>query len=54
MLANIFFERSHFLPPDFHELWHSMMSTCLFTDAKQQWVMLVLGVVAASVHYLCL
>ena len=23
--------------PDFHEMWHSMMSACCFTDVKQQW-----------------
>ena len=25
-----------FLSPDFHELWHSGMSTCLVTEFKQQ------------------
>ena len=25
-----------FLPPDFHELWHSVISICLLTDVKQK------------------
>ena len=25
-----------FLSPDFHELWHSVMSTSLFTEVKWQ------------------
>ena len=28
---------------DFHQLWRSVMSICLLTEVKQQWVMLVLG-----------
>ena len=43
-----------FLSPDFRELWHSMMSTCLVTEVKQQWATLVLGWVTASVHHSCL
>ena len=27
-----------FLSPDFHELWCSMMSICLLTEVKLQWV----------------
>ena len=47
--------RDHFfLSPDFHELWHSMMSICLFTEVKRQWATLVLEWVTASVHYLFL
>ena len=42
------------LSSDFHELWCSLMSTCLFTEVKRQWATLVLGWVTASVHYLCL
>ena len=36
-----------FLSPVFHELWHSMMSTCLITEVRQQWATLVLGWVTA-------
>ena len=43
-----------FLSPDFHELWHSMTSTCLITEVKQQWATLVVEWVTASVHYSCL
>ena len=43
-----------FLSQDFHELWHSVMSICLFTEVKQQQATLVLGLVTTSVHYLCL
>ena len=32
-----------FLSLDFHELWHSMMSTSFLTEDKQQWAMCVLG-----------
>ena len=32
-----------FLSPVYHELWHSMMSICLFAEVKWQWAMLVLG-----------
>ena len=32
-----------FLSPDFHQLWHSVMSICLLTEVKRQWAMLVLG-----------
>ena len=41
-----------FLSLDFHELWGSVMSVCLLTEVKRQWVTLVLGWVTASVHYL--
>ena len=43
-----------FLSPDFHEFWHSVRSTCLITEVKQQWTMLLLGLVTTSVHYWCL
>ena len=44
--------RDHiFLSPDFHELWHSVMSTCLITEVKQEWTTLVLGWVTSSVQY---
>ena len=43
-----------FLSPNFHELWHSVMSICLFTEVKRQWATSVLGWVTASVHYSCL
>ena len=43
-----------FLSLDFHELWCSVMSICLFTEVKQQWATLVLGWVTTSVHYSCL
>ena len=43
-----------FLSPDFHELWCSVISACLFTEGKRQWATLVLGLVTASVHYSCL
>ena len=39
---------------DFYEVWGSVMSTCLITEVKQQYVTLELGWVAASVHYSCL
>ena len=48
------FRDSFFLSTDFHELWHSMMSACLFTEVKQQWAALVLGWVTVSVHLSCL
>ena len=38
------------MSPDFHQLWHSMMSTCLITKVKQQWAMSVLGWVTTLVH----
>ena len=31
------FHPCFFLSPDFHELWHRVMSTCLFTEFKGQW-----------------
>ena len=37
-----------FLSPDFHELWHSMMSSSLITVVKQQWATLVLALVKDS------
>ena len=40
-----------FLSTDFHELWCSVVSICLFTEVKRQWATLVLGWVTASVHY---
>ena len=40
-----------FLSSDFHELWRRVLSACLLTEVKQQWAMLVLGWVTASVHY---
>ena len=43
-----------FLSLDFHELWRSVMSICLITEAEQQWALLVLGWVTISVHYSCL
>ena len=46
-----FFFYFFFLSTDFHELWRSVMSACLLTEVKQQWAMLVLGCVIASVHY---
>ena len=27
-----------FLPPDFHKMWHSVMSICLFIEDKLHWV----------------
>ena len=33
------------------QLWYRVMSTCLFTEVKWQWVALVLGWVIASVHH---
>ena len=42
-----------FLSLDFHKLWYSVMSISLSTEVKQQWAMLVLGLVTTSVHYLC-
>ena len=42
-----------FLAPDCHELWCSVMSTCLIPEVKQQWANLVLGWVTTSVHYSC-
>ena len=50
---NLFFFFS-FFSPDFHEFRRSMMSICLYTEVKLQWATLLLGWVAASVHYLCL
>ena len=41
LLGIIFFLSS--LSQDYHELWHSMMSICLFTEVKLQWAALVLG-----------
>ena len=32
-----------FLSLDFHELWGSVMSICLSTGVKEQWVIFVLG-----------
>ena len=49
-----FFVLYFVLSLDFHELWCSMISTCLITEVKQQWSMLVLGWMTASVHYSCL
>ena len=47
--------RNHFfLSPDFHDLWHSHNDFLSFTEVKRQWVTLVLGWVAATVHYSCL
>ena len=47
--------RDHFFSsPDFHELWCSMMSTCLINEVKQQWATLVPEWVTTSVHYYCL
>ena len=43
-----FFLFRFFLSPDFNELWHSVMSTCLITEVKQQWAAIVLGWVTAS------
>ena len=43
-----------FRSSDFHENWCSEISTCLFTEGKQLWAMLVLGWVTVSVHYLSL
>ena len=37
-----------FLSLDFHELWRSVMSICVFTEVKLHWAMLVLGWVTAS------
>ena len=42
VLLEIFFS-FFFLSADFHELWHSMMSTCFITEVKEQWTTLVLG-----------
>ena len=55
-LINCMFQTFYFafFSLDFHELWRSMMSICLFTEVKQQWATLVLGWVTASVHYSCL
>ena len=36
-----------FLSPNFHELWHNVMSTCIITEVKQQWTLLVIGWVTA-------
>ena len=42
-----------FLSPNFHQLWHSVMSICLLTEVKRQWATLVLGSVTVSVlHHL--
>ena len=44
-----------FLSLDFHELWPSVMTACLFTEVKAiVRAMLVLGWVTTSVHYLYL
>ena len=40
---NLFWPCFPFLSQDFYKLWHSVMSACLFTEVKQQWVMLILG-----------
>ena len=32
-----------FLCLDFHELWHRVMSICLFAEVIRQWAMLALG-----------
>ena len=40
---------SFFLSPDFHELWHSVMTTSLITEVKQQWAALVLQLTCLSV-----
>ena len=37
---------------DFHELWYSVMTICLFTEAMQQWATLVLGWVTVRVLHL--
>ena len=42
-----------FLSLDLHELWHSVMNTCLFAEVKQEWATLALGWVTTSVHYSC-
>ena len=42
-LLEITFFFMFFLSMKFHDLWHSMMSTCLIAEVKQQWVILVLG-----------
>ena len=34
----LFFCIFYSLSPDFHEVWHSVMSTCLITEVKQQWI----------------
>ena len=39
LLRLVLLEITFFLSPDFHELWCSVMSTCLFTEVKQQWAM---------------
>ena len=49
-----FFFFLNFWSPDFYELWHSVMSTWLITEVKQQWATLVVGRVTDSVHYSCL
>ena len=50
--------RNHFfsvcVSMDFHESWHGHNDCLFFTEVKQQWAMLVLGWVTASVHYSCL
>ena len=33
---------SFYFSLDFHELWGSVMFTCLITEVKQRWAMLVL------------
>ena len=53
-LEIILFRFFKFFSPDFHELWHRVMSICLFTEVKQQWAKFVLGWVTASVLYSCL
>ena len=42
-----------FCRPDYHGLWHSVMSICLPTEVEQQCATLVLGWVTNSVHYCC-
>ena len=34
-----------FFSVDFHDLWHSMMSTCVITEVQQQWTTFELGLV---------
>ena len=49
-LLEITFFLFHFLSLDLHELWCSMMSTCLITEVKWQWATLVLAWVTASLR----
>ena len=39
------------LSKDFHKLQHSVMSTCLITEVKQQWVTLVLRLSVSQAKY---